>query len=108
MGLAVGILLLQGVQKGFSALLGGLAYWLPTLLFLWRVSAHAGARAAMRFVVAFFTGEVVKLFLSGVLFVLAVKYLSLDLMYGLIGLIGSIVAFWVVSMTSLLSSEGKV
>jgi ATP synthase protein I len=103
MGLVIVIGLLQGLQRGWSALVGGLAYWVPTVVFLWRVTVHAGARAAMRFMVAFFTGEVVKLFLSGVFFVIAVKYLSVDVLYGFIGLIGAIIAFWVVSVSSLLS-----
>jgi ATP synthase protein I len=107
LGLAVVITLLLGKHKGISIILGGLACWLPTLVFLWRVSAYVGARAAMRFMVAFFVGEMVKLFLSGVLFVLAVKYLSIDVLYGLIGLIGAIVAFWIASITPLLSFGGK-
>lgn len=103
MGLVIVIGLLQGIQRGWSALVGGLSYWVPTLIFLWRVTVHAGARAAMRFMVSFFTGEVVKLFLSGVLFVLAVKYLPMDILYGLIGLIGAIMAFWIASISSLLT-----
>jgi ATP synthase protein I len=102
-GLAVVIALFLGMQRGRSVILGGLAYWVPTFVFLWRVSAYAGARAATRFMIAFFSGEIVKLFLSGVLFVLAVKYLSLDALYGLIGLIGAIVAFWIASVTSVMS-----
>lgn len=107
MGTALVIGLLQGIQRGCSSLIGGLAYWVPTLIFLWRVSAHAGARAATRFVIAFFGGEIVKLILSGVLFVVAIKYLSIDLFYGVVGLIGAIIAFWIASATCLLSSGGK-
>jgi len=103
MGLGLVILFLQGIQRGCSVLVGGLAYWIPTLFFLWRVSAHAGARAAKRFVMAFFAGEVVKLFLSGVLFVVAVTYLPIDEMYGVLGLIGAIFAFWIASVTSVLT-----
>jgi ATP synthase protein I len=103
MGLALVILFLQGIQRGCSVLVGGLAYWIPTVIFLWRVSVHAGARAAKRFVMAFFSGEVVKLFLSGVLFVIAVNYLPIDVMYGVLGLIGAIFAFWIASVSSILS-----
>jgi F0F1-type ATP synthase assembly protein I len=108
LGLALLIGLLQGLQRGGSALIGGLAYWVPTLIFLWRVSAHSAARAATRFMIAFFSGEVIKLFLSGVIFLLAVKYLPLDLVYGLVGLLGAIIAFWIASMTSLIKSGGKL
>jgi ATP synthase protein I len=101
MGLALLVFLLQGLQRGWSALLGGLAYWLPTFFFVWRVSAYAGAHAAVRFVVALFSGEMIKLFLSATLFLFAVKYLAIDPLYGVIGLIGSIVAFWITSVSSL-------
>ncbi len=102
MGLALILLFLQGTRAGLSAFCGGLAYWLPTLFFMWRVAAHAGARAAGRFAVAFFGGEAIKLVLSGVLFVLAVKYLPVNILYVMIGFIGAILAFWVVSISSLL------
>ncbi len=105
-GLALVIGFLQGIQRGYSVLIGGLAYWLPTLIFLWRVSAHAAARAATRFMVAFFAGEIGKLFVSALLFLLAVKYFSMDSLYGVIGLLGAIGAFWVASVSSLLSSGG--
>lgn len=109
MGLALVIGLLQGKQKGVSTLLGGLAYWLPTFMFLFWVSAYAGARAAVRFVIAFFAGEMMKLFISGILFVALLKYLSIDLMYGMIGLAGAVVAFWIASVASLYDGqEGKV
>lgn len=108
LGLAVLVGLLQGVQKGLSVLSGGLAYWVPTLLFVWRVSRHAGARAAVRFVVTFFAGEFIKLFLSGVLFVMAVKYLSIDMLYGIAGLIGAIIAFWITSLISLSRQGAKI
>lgn len=101
MGLAVLIFLLQGIQKGLSALLGGLTYWLPTLIFMWRVTAHAGAHAATRFMVSFFTWETIKLFMSGLLFVFIIKYLPVQLFQALLGLIGAVMAFWVVSVLSL-------
>lgn len=107
LGLALVIALFQGLQRGCSAFIGGMTYWLPTLFFLWRVSAYAGARAAMRFMAAFFTGEIAKIFLSAVLFLLAVKYLPIHIVYGVVGLIGAIIAFWVASVTSLLKSEVK-
>ena len=108
MGLALVIFLLQGIHRGWSALLGGLAYWLPTVIFLLRVSVYTGARAATRFMIAFFTGETVKLFLSAVLFLAAVKFCSINVVYGILGLIGAVIAFWVVSVASLNRQEVKV
>ncbi len=103
--LCILIEIISGSKAASSMLMGGMTYWIPTLIFLWRVSAHAGARAATRFVVAFFSGEVIKLFLSGVLFICAAKYFSLELVYGLMGLIGAIVAYWIASCTMLLKER---
>ena len=66
MGLALVLFLLQGVRSGLSTLAGGLAYWLPTLLFVWRVFTRAGAQAAKQFLMLFVAGEGVKLMLSAI------------------------------------------
>jgi ATP synthase protein I len=100
MGLALILFLLQGMHKAFSSLAGGMAYWLPTVFFLWRVSKHTGARAASRFVMAFFSGEVIKLILSAALFVLIIKFLPVNLLYVLAGFMFAILAFWIVSISS--------
>lgn len=100
-GLALAVLILQGIHKGLSIVLGGLTYWLPTLIFVWRVTAYAGAREAIRFIVAFSVGEAVKLFLSGVFFVLIIKYFQVDLLYSIVGLMFAIISFWIASVISL-------
>jgi F0F1-type ATP synthase assembly protein I len=102
MGLALIIFLLQGIKNSLSALSGGLVYWLPTGLFLARVSSHAHARAALRFFVTFLTGEAIKLLLCGILFLFIVKYCYADLFYALMGLVGAIVAYWVSSVICLI------
>jgi ATP synthase protein I len=96
-GFVLVIVLLQGMQKALSALIGGFAYWLPTMIFLLRVTAYAGAQAVMRFLVAFFAGEMVKLFLCGVIILLAARYLPINVAYSIIGLAGAIIAFWITS-----------
>ena len=107
-GLAVILFLIQGMQGAFSALLGGLAYWLPTALFAWRIFAHASARMAQKFVMAFIAGEMVKLFLSAFLFLLMAKYLPVNVLSMLIGFIGAIIAFWIVCGFSLSRVNGVV
>jgi len=107
MGLALLILILQGIHKGWSTLLGGSSYFIPTSLFMLRLTRYAGARASIRFVMAFFSGEVLKLGLCGILFVGAVRYASINEVYGMIGLIGAIVAFWIGSIISLSQQEAK-
>ncbi len=99
---------IKGIYHGLSALAGSMSYWLPTFIFMWRASAQAGARAAARFIFVFFAGEVVKLFLCGVLFVIAIKYLNTQLLYTMIGLIGAIIAFWIASMLVVFQTRVKL
>ena len=98
MGLSLILLLLKGVHSGLSAMLGGLAYGVPNLVFVWRVFRYTGARAAKRFIAAFFIGEAIKLFTSAFLFILMAKYLSLNVSYMVGGFCSAFVAFWIVSM----------
>ncbi len=104
--LAALVSMFKGMSNGVSTLLGGMAYWLPTLLFVWRVFARGGAQAAKQFLLLFVAGESIKLLLSGGLFVLIVKYLPVNLLYVLIGFIGAVIAFWIASMFLLARHEG--
>lgn len=106
-GIALTLTMIQGLKAGYSVFLGGLAYWLPTLFFIWRVSRHAGAHAARRFVISFMVGEAAKLFFSGILFVLIIKYVPINLMDVLIGFIIAIAAFWVAAIFSLFKQGAK-
>ncbi len=99
--LAFVLFLFGGLKSGLSTLLGGLAYWFPTLLFVWRVFNREGARAARRFLLLFVAGESIKLLLSGILFVLILKYLPVNLLSVLIGFVGAVIAFWIASMIML-------
>jgi ATP synthase protein I len=96
-GLALILLLLQGMKSSLSALLGGMAYVLPNFMFVWRVYARNSVQEAKRFLVAFVVGESSKLFISAALFVLIVKFLPVNLLAVLGGYIAAIFAFWVVS-----------
>lgn len=91
-------LLLTGINKGLSVLIGGLIYGIPNLIFVWRVFRYAGAQQMTAFLAAFFVGEMIKLILSGIFFVLVVKYLPVSLLSVLVGLAASMVAFWIVCM----------
>ncbi len=106
MGLAFVLFLLQGIHSAISAILGGLAYWLPTLLFVWRVFARVTTRTAKQFLMLFIAGEGVKLLLSAILFVLVVKYIPVDTLSVLIGFVGAIVSFWIASLVLLTKHEG--
>jgi ATP synthase protein I len=99
--LSVILFLLQGTQSGLSALLGGLAYCIPNFMFVWRVFERTTARAAKQFLTAFLLGEVTKLLLSAVLFILIVKFLPVKVISVLGGYIAAIMAFWVVSFITM-------
>jgi ATP synthase protein I len=108
MGLALILFLLQGTRSGYSLLLGGMAYCLPNYVFVRRVfnNATATARAATQFLMAFFLGETMKLFISAILFVLIVKYLPVTFPAVLGGYIAAIFAFFVGSFITLSHSGG--
>ena len=89
---------LAGFTSAFSIFAGGSAYCLPNLLFVWRVFRYAGAQQMNQFMAAFFAGEMIKLFLSGILFLLVVKYLPVSLLSVLVGFAAAIVLFWIVCM----------
>lgn len=106
MGLAAVVFLLRGIQNGIGTLLGGLAYWLPTLFFVWRVFSRAAMKTGRAFIMSFLAGEVGKLFLSALLFVLILKYLPMSPGSVVIGFVCAIVAFWISSFTFLWRHPG--
>lgn len=95
-GLAFIAFILRGITSGFSVLVGGLSYGLPNLFFVWRVFRYSSAHEMTKFLVAFFTGEMFKLILCGILVLLIVKYLPVSLLSVIVGLAGAMVSFWVV------------
>lgn len=60
--------LLESVVSARSALLGGLAYFIPNTLFTLRFFSIRGARQARTLFVAMMAGEMIKLTATGVLF----------------------------------------
>lgn len=106
MGLAVILFLLRGIQNGFSTLAGGLAYWLPTLFFVWRVFARTALKTSRQFIASFMIGEIGKLVLSAILFLVIVKQLPVAVGPVMIGYVGAIIAFWIASFVYLARFPG--
>lgn len=106
-GFAFFISLIKDSHEGVSVLLGGLAYVLPNLLFVWRVFRYAGTAQMVQFLTAFFVGEMLKLILGAILFLVIVKYLPVSLLSVLAGYIGAIVAFWMVSFWLFSKKNGR-
>jgi|SRR3990167_48414 len=93
--LAVLAIAVSGVANGLALFAGGMAYGLPNLFFVWRVFRFAGAHQMTQFMANFFIGELFKLMLSAVLFLIIVKTLPVSLLSVLIGFIGAIILFWI-------------
>ena len=95
---AVAAGLIVGLQGAVSAAAGGLAYALPSLLFVWRLKIGA-KRPGLASPATFFVGEFVKIALTVVLLLLTVKtYAELHWPSFLIGLglalQAGLLAFW--------------
>jgi F0F1-type ATP synthase assembly protein I len=99
-GLALILFLLQGIQSGISALLGGLAYCAANFLFVWQVFSRA-TQSAQRFIAAFILGESAKLLISAILVVLTINYLPVKVVSVLMGYCAAIFGFWIVSFVVL-------
>ena len=100
------ILLCSTRQQALSALLGGLAYCLPTLLFVGFVFRYTRSDQILAFMRAFFFGEFAKLIFSAILFLIIEKYLTVSLLSELIGFIGAIIAFWVACLCHFSRQKG--
>jgi ATP synthase protein I len=89
---------LSGTRSAFSIFLGGMAYGLPNLFFVWRVFRFVRAGEMGTFLLAFFIGEMLKLILCGIFVLLIVKYLPVSLLSVVVGMACAIILFWIVSM----------
>jgi ATP synthase protein I len=86
--------LLVGTNSARSALLGGIVCVVPSLVFASRLFRHFGARSAQHIVKAFYKGEIIKLALTSILFILVLVYIPLNILAFLCGFLGAQWAFW--------------
>ncbi|GLS90378.1 hypothetical protein GCM10007916_14450 [Psychromonas marina] len=77
--IALVLTVFSSAKSGYSALAGGITFWLPNLIFVLMAFAHAGARQTKKVVRGFYAGEAIKLLLTVLLFVVFLKYGSLSL-----------------------------
>lgn len=90
----VGFLSGQGMLAGKSALLGGLAWVIPSLVFARWLFAKISPQMSKQIIVNFMLAELAKLFLAGVLFVLIAKFASVVLLPLVVGFAAALVAVW--------------
>ena len=62
------------------------------------VFRYVKATQIVQFMTAFMLGEIFKLMLSAILFIVIVNYLQVSLLSELVGFIGAIISFWVACM----------
>jgi len=93
-----------GQQSAMPFLLGGIAYSLPDLLFIWRFIRYKGLNAVSEFMGRFVIGKVVKLILRSVLLVVAVKQLPANSLWIVIGFVSCPFLFWIASISILRKS----
>ncbi len=65
-------------KSGYSALAGGITFLLPNFIFVYMTFAHAGARQTKLVLRGFYAGEAIKLFLTVILLVIFLKYITLS------------------------------
>ncbi|MGB6976274.1 MAG: ATP synthase subunit I [Gammaproteobacteria bacterium] len=87
-------LLFQGKHAAYSALLGGLVWWLPNLYFTYKVFQRRGARDAYRIVKTFYWNEIIKLMLFGLLFIISLNFLAVIRMPFISGFMAALLAVW--------------
>jgi len=95
LGLAL-VLLIAGVVEAYSALLGGLICVIPNAYLAGRLLMKSGAGDSRVFLRAAFTGEALKLVLTGVLFALVFIYIKpLNVLALFAGFIMTICIQWI-------------
>jgi ATP synthase protein I len=94
LGLAL-VFLFVGTVEAYSAILGGLICVIPNAYLAGRLLLKSGAGDSRVFLRAAFTGEAIKLVLTGALFVLVFKYVKpLNVLVLFIGFITAITIQW--------------
>jgi ATP synthase protein I len=96
----VAFLILKGPLFAKAVFLGGLLCIFPQWLFACLWFFYYKASAAPKIVKMFYIGEVVKLLLTGILFVMTLKYLAVNPLGCFSGFIIAQIAFWVAPLFS--------
>lgn len=102
------VLVLFGQFAAVSFMIGGLAYGLPDLFFVWRFIQYKGVNAVNEFMARFFTGKMVKLILRSMLVVMAIVQLPLNTLWVIIGFVCCPFMFWVACMMHFSRLRGAV
>jgi F0F1-type ATP synthase assembly protein I len=86
------------IQAGFSALLGGIAWSLPSFYFTKRVFRAIANASPQGKLTSFYLAEIYKYLCSAVLIILMVKLLSIVAIPFISGYIVALFSYWVISV----------
>ena len=91
--ISTGFVLFKDYSFGISSVLGNMAAFIPNLFFALVVNRSAG-RSAKNVLNSFYIGEVGKLLLTGVLFMIIFKIPNIEILALLVGYITALSVFW--------------
>jgi ATP synthase protein I len=84
----------------FSFLFGGIICILPNAYFAHKLFAKTGAQVVRSIIASFYICEVVKYVITGLLFVIAFKYLNTNKLALFVGYIVAQLTFWITALSS--------
>ncbi len=102
------VLMLVGKRESLAFFIGGMAYSLPDLLFVWRFFRYFGTKAITEFMARFFAGKMVKLILRSLIVVYAAIHLPGNALWVFIGFISCTFIFWAACMMHFSRQRGAV
>lgn len=92
------LLFFLGRNAGFSVLIGGATWLLPSVFFTWRLTRNMSPQLAKQFMFRFYSAEFMKFILAIVLSVFAFKYLPISFIAFMAGLVAALMSIWLVPL----------
>lgn len=90
--IALCLFILSGMKAGYSTLLGGATWLLPSFYFAHQVFSKIGTAKTILWM--FYRAEITKLLLSAVLFILICRFFSVNMLIFLLGYMAAQCMFW--------------
>lgn len=87
-----------GFRAGYSAFLGGIAWFLPSYYFARKVFAAVIRNESNKMVKSFYLAEIYKFLLSAFLIILIIKSLSIVAIPFISGYIVALISYWIISI----------
>ena len=95
-----------GLKAGFSVLIGGLAWLVPSIFFTWRLTQNMSPRMAKHFIMRFYSAEFLKLILTILFALLAIKFLPISFGSFMIGMVAALMSIWLAPL--MMPSSGGI